>query len=229
MRLKILKAIEITSEEQWKQVAPPMGKEKQCKEGRSFMSFAKFMLDKKHRKDLGNVLKELGYDTRGEISCFPETVTGLPGIGNGRNHDLLMIGEDFVVGIEAKVTEPFGNKTIAGEYKGASENKRRRIDTLVNDLFRQEVNENVWLLRYQLLTGVVGTLYEAKRNVKSKALFLVIVFTDTIEGKEITKTNRNNKDFADFCQQLGMDKDGGQIRIMDVELTIKKIEVSLKQ
>ena len=165
-----------------------MGKEKQCKEGRSFMSFAKFMLDKKHRKDLGNVLKELGYDTRGEISCFPETVTGLPGIGNGR-----------------------------------------KIDTLVNDLFRQEVNENVWLLRYQLLTGVVGTLYEAKRNVKSKALFLVIVFTDTIEGKEITKTNRNNKDFADFCQQLGMDKDGGQIRIMDVELTIKKIEVSLKQ
>ena len=160
--------------------------------------------------------------------CTPEANTPLPGKGKGRNHDLLMIGKDFVVGIEAKVTEPFGNKTIQKELKGSSKNKKNRIDTLVKELFNCDIDKDIEDLRYQLLTGTMGTLFEAIRNNKSKALFLVIVFTDGIQKtQDENDQSSNNDDYADFCTKLGLGKDGGTKRVLNIELTIKKIEVSL--
>ena len=175
MKLEISKTNIITTVEQWKQFAPPKDKEKHWKDGRSAKSLAQFMTDKNQVKKLESILNELGYDTKGIISCTPEANTALPGTGNGRNHDLLMIGKDFVAGIEAKVSESFG-KTISKELMGASENKQYRIDTLAKELFGCEINADSGDLKYQLLTGAYGTLREAKNNKKSKALFLVISF-----------------------------------------------------
>ena len=194
MKLEISKTNVITTVDQWLQFAPLMGKEKHWKDGRSAKSLAQFMTDKTQVKILENVLKELGYDTRGVISCIPEANTVLPGTGNGRNHDLLMIGKDFVVGIEAKVSEPFG-KTISKELEGASENKQYRIDTLAKELFGCEVNEDSEDLKYQLLTGVMGTFFEAIKNAKTKALFLIIVFTDGITPKNKLAAEANDKNF----------------------------------
>lgn len=229
MNLRITKTNVIENEEQWRQYAPPMDSKKQWKENRSAQSLARFATDKNKVKVLEKVFKELGYSCRGEITCTPEANTPLPGKGNGRNHDLLMIGKDFVAGIEAKVTEPFGN-TIQKELKGSSENKKYRTDTLVKELFNCEIDEDIEDLRYQLLTGTMGTLFEAIRNNKSKALFLVIVFTDGIQKpQDKNDLSSNNDDYSDFCKKLGLGKDGGTKHVLNIELTIKKIEVSLNK
>lgn len=229
MKIKISKNNIITTVEEWYQFAPPKAKGKHWKDGRSAKSLAQFMTDKNQVKKLEDILVELKYDTNGVISCTPEANTVLPCKGNGRNHDLLMIGEDFVVGIEAKVSESFGEE-ISTELIEASDNKKNRIDTLANELFGCKINEvkDGLELRYQLLTGVYGTLREAKKNKKSKALFLVIVFTDGITREDENAVNRNNDDFKNFCQQIGLSAEGGTICKSNIALTIKKVEISLK-
>ena len=230
MKIKISKNNNIiTTVEEWYQFAPPKAKGKHWKDGRSAKSLAQFMTDKNQVKKLEDILVELEYDTNGVISCTPEANTVLPCKGNGRNHDLLMIGEDFVVGIEAKVSEPFGEE-ISTELIEASDNKKGRIDKLANELFGCKINEvkDGLELRYQLLTGVYGTLLEAENNKKSKALFLVIVFTDGITREDENAVNRNNDDFENFCQQIGLSAEGGTICKSNIALTIKKIEISLK-
>ena len=229
MKIKISKNNIITTVEEWYQFAPPKAKGKHWKDGRSAKSLAQFMTDKNQVKKLEDILVELEYNTKGVISCTPEANTVLPCKGNGRNHDLLMIGEDFVVGIEAKVSEPFGEE-ISTELIEASDNKKNRIDTLANKLFGCKINEvkDGLELRYQLLTGVYGTLLEAENNKKSKALFLVIVFTDGITREDENAVNRNNDDFKNFCQQIGLSAEGGTICKSNVALTIKKVEISLK-
>ena len=230
MKIKISKNNNIiTTVEEWYQFAPPKAKGKHWKDGRSAKSLAQFMTDKNQVKKLEDILVELKYDTNGVISCTPEANTVLPCKGNGRNHDLLMIGEDFVVGIEAKVSEPFGEE-ISTELIEASDNKKGRIDKLANELFGCKINEikDGLELRYQLLTGVYGTLLEAENNKKSKALFLVIVFTDGITREDENAVNRNNDDFKNFCQQIVLSAEGGTICKSNVALTIKKVEISLK-
>ena len=230
MKIKISKNNNIiTTVEEWYQFAPPKAKEKHWKDGRSAKSLALFMTDKNQVKKLEDILVELEYDTNGVISCTPEANTVLPCKGNGRNHDLLMIGEDFVVGIEAKVSEPFGEE-ISTELIEASDNKKNRIDTLANKLFGCKINEvkDGLGLRYQLLTGVYGTLLEAENNKKSKALFLVVVFTDGLTSEDENAVNRNNDDFKNFCQQIGLSAEGGTICKSNVDLTIMKVEISLK-
>lgn len=230
MKIKISKNNNIiTTVEEWYQFAPPKAKGKHWKDGRSAKSLAQFMTDKNQVKKLEDILVELKYGTNGVISCTPEANTVLPCKGNGRNHDLLMIGEDFVVGIEAKVSEPFGEE-ISTELIEASDNKKNRIDTLANKLFGCKINEvkDGLELRYQLLTGVYGTLREAENNKKSKALFLVVVFTDGLTSEDENAVNRNNDDFKNFCQQIGLSAEGGTICKSNVDLTIKKVEISLK-
>ena len=230
MKIKISKNNNIiTTVEEWYQFAPPKAKEKHWKDGRSAKSLALFMTDKNQVKKLEDILVELEYDTNGVISCTPEANTVLPCKGNGRNHDLLMIGEDFVVGIEAKVSEPFGEE-ISTELIEASDNKKNRIDTLANKLFGCKINEvkDGLELRYQLLTGVYGTLLEAENNKKSKALFLVIVFTDGLTSEDENAVNRNNDDFKNFCKCINLSEEGGTICKSNVDLTIKKVEISLK-
>ena len=230
MKIKISKNNNIiTTVEEWYQFAPPKAKGKHWKDGRSAKSLAQFMTDKNQVKKLEDILVELEYDTNGVISCTPEANTVLPCKGNGRNHDLLMIGEDFVVGIEAKVSEPFGEE-ISTELIEASDNKKGRIDKLANELFGCKINEvkDGLKLRYQLLTGVYGTLREAEKNKKSKALFLVVVFTDGLTSEDENAVNRNNDDFKNFCQQIGLSAEGGTICKSNVDLTIKKVEISLK-
>ena len=230
MKIKISKNNNIiTTVEEWYQFAPPKAKGKHWKDGRSAKSLAQFMTDKNQVKKLEDILVELEYDTNGVISCTPEANTVLPCKGNGRNHDLLMIGEDFVVGIEAKVSESFGEE-ISTELIEASDNKKGRIDKLANELFGCKINEvkDGLKLRYQLLTGVYGTLREAVNNKKSKALFLVVVFTDGLTSEDENAVNRNNDDFKNFCQQIGLSAEGGTICKSNVDLTIKKVEISLK-
>lgn len=100
---------------------------------------------------------------------WPEYVTGLPERGEGRHHDLLLIGyrdgRGFDVSVEAKVDEPFG-KRIGDHWHSARTSKKRtrvpeRIETLGSMVFGSAARPEAepWsLLRYQLLTAVAGTV-----------------------------------------------------------------------
>ena len=68
---------------------------------------------------------------------------------------------------------------------------------------------------------------EAIYNTKSKALFLVVVFTDGITTKEANAVVANNKDFEDFCKYIVLPKNGGTFSKINVALTSKKVEISL--
>ena len=70
MELLITKTNIITTVEQWQQFAPPKDIIKQWKDGKSAKSLAQFMTDKHQVKKLENSLIELGYDTKGVISCL---------------------------------------------------------------------------------------------------------------------------------------------------------------
>ena len=118
-------------------------------------------------------------------------------------------------------------KSISKELIGASENKQYRINTLAKKLLGCEINADSEHLKYQPLTGVMGTFCEAIKNSKSKALFLVIVFTDCLTSKDANAVVSNNQDFEDFCKYIGLSKDGGTICKLNVTLTIKKVEISL--
>lgn len=61
------------------------------------------------------------------IKGVPEFVTSLPERGEGRNHDLWLLGqtglEKVTICIEGKVDEPFGNETVA-EYRNSALKRR---------------------------------------------------------------------------------------------------------
>ena len=60
---------------------------------------------------------------------IPELVTSLPERGEGRNHDLWLLGkterESVTLCIEAKADEPFGDETVA-EYRQTALHRRQR-------------------------------------------------------------------------------------------------------
>ena len=120
---------------------------------------------------------------------YPEHVTPLPVRGEGRNHDLALVGrtshEKIVVCVEAKVDEPFGDKgdkgTVGGYGPSAiAQNDKSgvpaRIRELLNIAFGPavEYDKQPWAgLRYQLLTAFVGTLLETDKRGISTAIFAV--------------------------------------------------------
>ena len=113
------KGTRITDIPTWFSVAPPKGGKKQWKEGRSAWAMANYVLNSSSnfKEMIEKILNDCQIQMQ-SFKCEPEATAGL-GIGFGgggsRNHDMLMIGKDCVIGIEAKVSESFddeiGNKS----------------------------------------------------------------------------------------------------------------------
>ena len=168
----------------------------------------------------------------------PEIAEAIVAEQNRQNdHIELIASENWVSkAVMAAMGSPLTNKYAEGypgkRYYGGCE----CVDVVENlarerakELFGCEINADNEVLKYQLLTGIVGTLREANNNAKSKALFLVLVFTDGIKKEDEKAVENNNKDFADFCKYIGLSVNGGTIQVANVALTIKKVEISLKQ
>ena len=79
------------------------------------------------------LLSHLRLDGLKLIQAVPELVTPLPERGEGRNHDLWILGktprESITICVEAKADEPFGNYTVAGYRKAALRRRRSGIKT----------------------------------------------------------------------------------------------------
>lgn len=202
---------DITTLESWFAYAPPMGAEKQWRDGRSAKELARYITSSLPNVPLG--LDHLLRSFSSQDAAFDwaaEYVTDFArygyGRGMGRNHDMVIYNDDIFVGIEAKADEPFGDKTIADELKKASTNKVFRINKL-SDLVFGDLANNHLDLRYQLLTACGAILLEALNRKIDNALFLVLEFRkrglDDFGKPYFTNENvaRNNMDWKEFLIQ----------------------------
>lgn len=227
----------ITDIDSWFRSAPPMGGIKQWKDGRSAKELARYMTANYPNvpKEIEDTLsffvgKNVGFDWAAEyVTDF--LPFGL-GRGEGRNHDAFMFNSDIVVGIEGKADESLGSQLIGDALENASDNKRQRINGMIQMLFGDSP-ENHKDIRYQLATASVATLLEAtKKNVK-KAILMVIVFKkDGCYSEE--KIAANNADIQRFLTDISAKQNSEYFVIPtaygkenDIELYFKHIEIIL--
>jgi hypothetical protein len=228
MKLKIQKTMPINSLEDWRAYGHPQ-RDNQWKDGRSAKLLAQYTLSKQFEKNLQSWMKECGLPTNQDLVCEPEYVTQLPARGRGRNHDLLISGNDFVIGVEAKVLEDF-QSSIQNHLEG--ENQQKRVNELLKYIGKEGSEENN--IKYELLTGFVGTMIEAISRGCSKCLFLVIVFTgDGVKARNNEKGNakKNEKDYDDFCKFIDIENGGKKtFKNNEFEITcaIKRVEVEVE-
>lgn len=222
----ICKSLEINdpirTTDEWFSKCPPQGKEVQWKDGRSAKETAKHWINGAPSEFL-NLVKPLGVCID---VVYPEHVTHFDANGgNGRNHDLLIIGKDkankkVVISVESKADEPFGKyiseykkeiaKKIAG---GINTNAGKRINELLPAIVLDKYSSQTDQIRYQLLTAIAGTFAEAKEQNAETAIFIIQTFI----SKEINKDKheQNQKDLNYF---LNLISDGKYSTIKDGDL-----------
>lgn len=208
--------------DEWMRKCPPQGKDKHWVDGRSAKETAKHWL---HTipVEFRDILKcfNLNFEF-----CSPEYVSHFDKYtGNARNHDLLITaktnnGENFIISVESKVDEEFGptigkylNKIIEKKNNGENSNADKRIEDLRKAIFPNLSNSDFGDLKYQLLTAIVGTLAEAKKQDAKKAIFLVQTFISNN-----MKSNLHRQNQIDFDYLIKLLTSGKQEIIHDGDL-----------
>ena len=225
----------INSVEDWFNAAPPKGEKTQWKVGRSALEMARFAVSDDFPHFISKICKWAGINDE-SFNCEPEAKTSFDkgmGTSGPRNHDLLMIGESSVIGIEAKVSESF-DKQIKVKKVNASENMHTRLDACKNYLFGDK-DINVDEMYYQLFSATIGTILEAKRNEKTKAVALFLTFTGNVskEPEYGENVKINNHAFELFCSELGLGPEGGKLKNVPglngkpIECYVKKVNVEI--
>lgn len=236
MKINISKKNTIKNYTDWFCFAPPKRGKKQWKEGRSALEFARFATSKSFENLINELVKDLDLKSK-SFECEPEAETSFPvkkmGHGGPRNHDLLMIGEDCIIGVEAKVSEAF-DKTIREKRKDATSNMEQRLNGAIKYIFGDNKPENVENLKYQLFSAIIGTTEEVKKaknpNINT-AVILILVFTGDVAEVKEGEVERNNNDYKDFIETLHVDEKGG-FKVADtdsIQCYIRKIEVGIKK
>jgi hypothetical protein len=200
----------------WRAWTPPK-KKKHWRAGRSAMELARAWFTSATPVVPNEIAALL--DSRPETASavihegWPELVTSLPESGEGRNHDLVVVGtaagKSFLVAIETKVDEALG-PSVQTYWKRSKAKDRsfawRRIDKLVTSVFGPTASPNrkPWsTLRYQLLTAVVGTALEARsRKCETAALIFHEFVTESATSRGLTQ---NGTAFSALLSALGAD------------------------
>lgn len=215
----------INSVEEWGIVAGP--KEKvHWKDHRSAKEAAKawFLNDKPSvPAELIQIFENSGhFNDLNVVKVEPEALLNFDSFSGPSNMDLLAHAKDgkgeFVIGIEAKADEPFSECVkdkfvVALEAKFDSPNSKRikRIEQLSLALFSKKRNNSprVGELRYQLLTGLAGTIAEAVNKNLDRAVFLIHEFNTPLTTSE--KHEQNQIDLNNFMHRLS----NGEIKKVD--------------
>ena len=197
----------------WLRLAPPKKKEKHWKPGRSAFELAQAWVRTKCAEvpeAITRILK--GHPCTASLAlceAIPEKRTRLDKFrGERRNHDLVAWGctKDAVkilVGIEAKADESFGPLVSKVERTGRMKpgsNLCARVDLLCQALFGRKCQDGLRTLRYQLLTGLAGTVIEAGDKEASLAVFLVHEFATSLTTEK--KLQGNSADSKAFVAAL---------------------------
>lgn len=240
---------QIKSVDDWFRFAPPKQGSKHWVDGRSAKELAKAWF----RTGVAKIPNELQalLDSRAVTQGFvpdlavAELVTSLDGFGEGRNHDLVIVGHvesgKLLVAVEAKADESFGN--LIDDCLAHAKPPSRvpdRIDHLSRSVFGRPVDRQLGKLRYQLLHGLAGTLIEASNRHAKQAVFVVHEFiTDKVTADKVAQ---NAADLQNFIQAFpghenvaispGILIDGIQIRdgrfvLADIPVLIGKVTTQL--
>lgn len=240
---------------EWFANAPPKGKERQWKNGRSAKEIARAWCPEGSEPEvpieLADLLKtgpfenlqirEVRAEARIVFDAFP---------GEPRNADLAIAAADSVgpvaITVEAKADESFGDrveKVLVDAARRISREENSNAVARVQGLSRgllpgwQKGLPQLGQLRYQLLTGIAGTLALAREIAAIRAVFIVHELVDPRETKESAR-RKNREDFDQFlCRltgkphtKLGRGALLGPLRLPgapDVELFIGKIRRDL--
>lgn len=220
----------INTVEDWKALAPPKKKDKHWKDGRSAKELAKYMIKSQGYLpiEIEKILDDINFNENISFIGEPEAITELVGRGEGRNHDILINGENkIIIGIEAKADEKFGDK-ISEEFKklDITDNKIKRIISLYKDVYGTD-NLQEYDSRYQLLTATVGTLIEAEKVHADKAILLIISFiNDTLNQK---KVENNKLDIQYFVNSISKYRNGDKYNLSgyrNIDFYLKSIYVN---
>lgn len=210
-------------------------KDNQWKEGHSARLMAELAIERKPEfaKRVSDLLAECGIAEQ-DFVCEPEAAAGLgEGMYSGgpRNHDLLMLGKDCVIGIEAKVSEYF-DEEIGKHLKSPKGNESTRAERLIKCLTPKKSQDEVSGIGYQLFTAARGTMCAALKHGMDKCIMLVITFKGNVEKEKNYDANceKNTKDFDDFLKATGADGNGRITRNIsgkDISCWIKHIDVTV--
>lgn len=146
---------------------------------------------------------------------FPEYKVALPGGSASSQNDLYVLtkvdNELLTIMVEGKVSEPFGETVTQWLGDSPSNGKRKRVDYLLSLL---GIHENeVKVIRYQLLHRAASAIIEAKKVNAKHSLMLVHSFSEEAKWFE---------DYADFVKLYNLNpaKNAivGPIKIDDVNL-----------
>lgn len=125
-------------------------------------------------------------------------------------------GKSIFIGVEAKVDEPFGSKSVAQQKKyvngllekGVNTKARERLYDLCND-FLTEINEEEYKnIRYQLLYYLAGSFRE------DADIIFMPVFAYKSDKYDSVKGEQNYKNYLKFMEALGFKSVKGKIQGM---------------
>lgn len=203
---------EIKRIEDWYYKAGPKDKDTQWKDDYSAKEFARLWFDKNEKLQVPQVLNEYIGKCYGKyeiLFAIPEHETRLDDFRGGqRNHDMFLYcrkenGEVFIVCIEAKVCEPL-DKTLQEKLDEISEKSRIPSRIFKMLLTLKMKNAEFDDLRYQLFTGMCGTIKEAEKYKTTECLFLVLqIMPETIVPgrKEKESIEANYSDIKNFLNR----------------------------
>jgi hypothetical protein len=208
----------ITTVADWRDIAPPRGKDRHWRDGRS----AKELADAWCRSGSPCVPSEVqnilhSHPDIGELillSGEPEVRLPFDDIaGEPRNADLVLLAEDargrVAITVEAKADEPFGETlavALATARKVKLENPRSHRETRIDQLIASLMPANssgtagFAATRYQLLTAAAGTLAWARQVGAQRAVLLVHEFTGP--DTDDRKVAANSTDLDAFVAQI---------------------------
>lgn len=164
----------------WFKTSPPMGGEKQWRDGRSAKELARYITSALPNvpTEIEAVLSKLvSHDSAfaWDAEYITDFVSHNLGRGEGRNHDAIMVNDEIFVGIEGKADESLGSQYVGTALIEASDNKKHRINGMIEMLYGDSTEKHADI-RYQLVTAACATLLEAEMCGLHKAMLMVIVF-----------------------------------------------------
>ena len=230
----IKKGATIKGLDDWKKLGGPKDVNKQWEKGRSAYELANFVINnqKVFVQKIQSVLEQCGLQSQ-DFECEPEAISGLgKGMKRGgpRVHDLLMIGENCVIGIEAKVSEPFGENISSINKKQKEKSKETRAEALWNFLAGKNTTIDKSPIGYQLFTATYGTMCSGIDVRKNNCIMLVLVFKGDVK-KEINYNSNckyNENDYNNFIETINADSKSKIVRPIEntkINCWIKKEDI----
>lgn len=200
----------------WRAIAPPKGKNKHWKDGRSAKESAKSWIAAQPAlpEEIAATLashRDIG--TLSDWRAKPEARVRIDEFrGEPPNVDVLLFGLDrngpLVVAVEAKADECFGRtvektlKAARSQFDRNSQSKGvERIKRLLAGLFGTTLDDgDVLELRYQLLTVTAAAMATAQRRLAQRAVVMVHEFATDCTTDE--KRTSNARDLDRFVTRI---------------------------